>query len=1690
MDSRKRRIEPRPEVHSYIKSSAEIPFDALNFLFFTEKQKKAEDRKILKFCWGTSGPPASNVPEIPSTLSRNNMQERRLLTLLISLLLLLSITTLVSAEENEYYFVANVTSDSNGDFLFNNLHNGDYRLSAVNWSSKMNGMWLTNVTEVTIENGLPAEDLSLEMRKNASIDHEAILSMLNETYIAGKTIGKSGDNKTSTILLTNQYGEYVSNTTSNSEGEFLFSGLRNGQYTVSAVNWSSKMSGMWLTNVTEVTIENGLPAEDISLEMRKNASIDHEAIFSMINTTKISGETIGKSGDSKISDIVLMKKRHISLSNAPHLNVSIVTGYSSYEEELANFTKRINSNADLNITASSYITTKLPDDIDLSDMDIIYIVMVTQSASEFEDTVQAAIDNGALVIGSNTYLPESNYTAPSGYNETSFKALLSEYWSGGSFDDSNFDNLIFFLAQEYYNRTDLTVEEPTGLSRAIYHPAMTDMPVENFTSSAEDYFAWYANRTDGHAFDEAAPTIGITFYSSYYPDDMDPINKLIAGFEEKGANVIPCYGKSGSSVDSYLNYSTQTKVDAVVSFNYRGNYFDLEELGVPVLNAVLNGYMNTSEWENTSTPLPTTNMLRIYGPETDGLIDPIMIGALETFEVDNSTVEKYIGHEEQIQWLVNRTLAQANLVLENESDKKVAIIYYNHGGGKNNIGASYLEVAPSIVNLLNGMADEGYDVDSSLIPNKTELVDLILYQGRNIGTWAPGELEDLVDTGEAVLIPESTYLSWFNELPEERREEVIETWGEPPGDIMVYTDDDGNEFIVLPKISLSDNVILAPQPTRGWLQDNEVLYHDTELAPHHQYIAFYMWLQHEFGAEVMVNMGRHGTVEWLPGKDFCLFSDEWPSIMVGDIPVIYPYVMDGMGEGMQAKRRGNAVIIDHLIPPVISAGLYGNYSLLSSDITYYQTSLTSEESLKEAYLQEIINLTIELELDEQVNMSLAENNETTDDFLEELDDVLTELKSQSMPYGLHVLGEAPTGEALVGMINTMLGDDFSEMVAAYNSSDSAPTDLLSLVLLENVSTTEAQMQVLGTSTSSIEEELNTSINYAQLLGEADEEVQQVLNAMDGEYISPNLGGDPVLRPETLPSGRNFYAFDEQLIPTKEAWDSGKALVDEWLEEYHEENGEYPTKVGYILWAGESTRHEGIMESELLYMMGIKPVWNSDNNEVEDVEVINSSELGRPRIDVIVQISGLYRDTFPMKVELIDKAVRLAYEQEATDECDNYVSQDTDALQATLNETIKNGSLSLDIAQFRVFGPADGAYGTGMANAVDSSDTWDNTSELAELYISKMCYIYGQNIWGQTVSEYIKQQTGQVIDINNSVVFEDNLNGTEAIFHSRSSSTYGSLDTNDFYQYLGGLYNAIKYISGTAPEAYVVNLQDLNDMEIQTLQTYLTNELYARYLNPSWISGMQLSGYEGALEMSQLIENLWGWEALCPDLISDEIWEKVYGTYITDSELSDWLKETNPYAYQSMLASTINTIYEGSWDASDEVLQNLVAEYVKSVVENDVTCCHHTCGNSLLEDYIEGIMSIPGVVDEETAEEYKRLIQEATEPSSQQLDESSSSSSHSSHSTGTATVVNSTSTSTNSGNQTAESGGGYGTSAEQVPGLQSSSQAGDYVEGYEMTTESTQKESDTSSFSGADILGALFVMICLGGIYLGFHKKKN
>ncbi len=458
----------------------------------------------------------------------------------------------------------------------------------------------------------------------------------------------------------------------------------------------------------------------------------------------------------------------------------------------------------------------------------------------------------------------------------------------------------------------------------------------------------------------------------------------------------------------------------------------------------------------------------------------------------------------------------------------------------------------------------------------------------------------------------------------------------------------------------------------------------------------------------------------------------------------------------------------------------------------------------------------------------------------------------------------------------------------------------------------------------------------------------------------------------------------------------------------------------MLWKSETCRLHGVVESEILYFLGVKPVWDN-NDRWKDVELIPSDELGRPRIDVVITTSGCYRDMFGYKFELLEKAVRLAATANDT-EHQNDVKENADSLYQWLIENGYNESEAQTLSTVRIFTNDIGTAGTGLHDTVPASDMWENEDEVADVYISKMSYMYGADVWGVQARD----------------IFEHNLDGIEIGIFSCSSEVAGVLDQG-VDSYLGGLALGSRSVSGKTPDLYITNLRDQNNPTVETLSHFFNRELMTRYFNPRWTTGMMEHDYTGANNMNEFVERFWRWNVEVPDLVTDDMWNQTYNTYVQDPEMQNFFDSNNPYAYQSitarMLEATRKLDAEGNpyWDASDEVIQDLVKEYVESVVENGVTCCHHTCGNPLLDEYVQGLLSVAGV-SEQDADMYRRMMDETT--------------------------------------QRAASGKGVG----------------DYVEGYEMQDESTQSaDTGPMSFSGSDIMGALIVLLIVGAIYVGFRK---
>jgi cobaltochelatase CobN len=1334
--------------------------------------------------------------------------------------------------------------------------------------------------------------------------------------------------------------------------------------------------------------------------------------------------------------------------------------------------------------AQSYPNVTLPDDLDMSDQDVIFINHISQPAVEhINSAVHVAKGNGAYVITTQF----TDVYAFSNVNLTDHP-YIEQYIDNPC--QENYQRFLIYLGNRFGDFNG-GIEQPILISNfAIYHPD-SDAIFED----RGEYLDWYGNNTAEHQYDPEKSTIGIAFHKSHYvKHDLKVEDLLIRKIEERDCNVIPVFCSHQYNFKDFFMSDGVTIVDSIITCNYRMNWANFTEgvedaklIDVTWLQGINLYSITPDEWNETVYGVPSSMYpYEIAQAEMDGIIEPIVIsGKVTDLEGD----KHYEPIDYQVEWRVDRAIAWAKLHRMENSEKKIVIPFYSEGGGKANPGADidyYLDVPASLENLLHAMDDRGYNLGTEPLPNKTEIAGLI-QEASNVGTWAPGVLEERVNSGNAILIHEHEYLEWFNELPEDKQNDVIERFGPPPGEIMVYENDTGR-YVVIPKIQLG-NILILPHPTWGFLQNDTTLYYDGAIPPHHEYIAFYFWLNREYEADAIFTIFTQ--ISLMPGKIIGLSRNDWGGILIDDMPHIHTLKVD-MDSGLRNKRRANAVIVDYITPPIVASGLYENLTMLQQKISLYREA--DNEALEARYRDEIIDCCRNSSIDYDLGVNLTEvANDTAvfEVFLLQLSDYLGELKGEYMPYGSHILGEPPVGGRLVAMVKSMLGDDFEIHVAAVNSSENATTLLLTDCLLNGMTPSEAQDKTLGLTTDWITEDLNLAMEYAGTIDACTIEIPRVLDAFEGKYIPPGPGdSDPVRNPDVLPTGRNTYSFDERIIPTEAAWDIGVNITDQLLAQRLDENGEYPRKIAFVLWSSETSRHQGAMESEILYLLGVKPIWDK-RDRPSNLELIPSDELGRPRIDVLIITSGTYRQMWQKKIHMIDRAVRLAAQDNGT-AYPNYVRENSESIKIQLVVNGYNESMADTLSMARVFSEAIGTTTPNLQFAIPASNTWENDTKLADLYISRESYIYGEDTWGEH----------HLPDL-----FEDNLRDVEAGVFSRSSNNYGIMDHPMVASYFGGLGLAVRSLTGETPDMYINNLRAPDDPKVETLSHFMNRELRTRYFNPEWIKGMMEHGYDGTRYMAQFADDLWMWDVVMPDLVTDAMWRDAYDVYVGDKYdlgTKEYFESNNPYAYQSITAQMLEAVRKGYWDASHDVIESLAKEYVESVAENGATCCHHTCGNPLLDEYISGIISAPGVVSSETASKYRKTMDEVTDggdmsASSQPADTGSSGSGGGTYPPDwfdktdetEDTVQQSRSSSSSTANETIAEGG-VGTDVSQpVESVKEpeSSKPSDYVEGQEMEVEKQENSSSRFSFSGAPMIGMILVIALMIIIYWGYRRRR-
>ncbi|MEN3113175.1 cobaltochelatase subunit CobN [Uliginosibacterium paludis] len=1010
------------------------------------------------------------------------------------------------------------------------------------------------------------------------------------------------------------------------------------------------------------------------------------------------------------------------------------------------------------------------------------------------------------------------------------------------------------------------------------------------------------------------PVIGIAIHQGYVSAvDGGFVDTLIAEVEARGARALAFYTPVMGE-DLFLKMAApggRRLVDVLVTsqilYDATGRKAEFERLGVPVMQAIPYRRGDAADWRADPQGMRLIDLpFYLVQSEIAGSMDPMVASAVEK---GSGKVEPILP---QIRSMASKAVNLAKLRRIPNADKHVVVMYYNYPPGEKNLSASFMNLPKSLEGTLAAMKAAGYRTEA---PDEAALTrDL----GQLLaGFYRDGQLQVLLDKGLAAWLPMAEYRRWFATLPADLRNEVTKRWGEPEQSSM-SANIKGEAGFVIPRLQLG-NVVLMPVPPRGERKEDQeaALYHATGAAVNHFYLAAYLWARSH--RDALVHYGTHGTQEWTPGKERGLSVEDQAMVVLGDIPVVYPYIVDDVGEAIQAKRRGRATIVSHQTPSFRPAGLHTDLNAMHEQLHVWLQQ--DEGGVKEALQRDLLRTGEKLHLFEDMGWTRARASAEFPAWIDALHLHLHALASQLQPYGLHSFGQNKSDELRLYTVMTMLGNDFYKRIEPEEPQELFALDYEKLATTKPFALLRHHL-VEGAPASEVKDAaLRADIERAKQLWaslDAYPEISGLLAGLNGEFLPTNTGGDPVRNPESLPTGRNLYGFDPSKIPTRAAWEAGQLATEAMLTEYRQRHGRYPQKLAYSLWSVETMRHSGVLEAQAMAALGVRPKWDQ-GGRLNGVELIPAAELKRPRVDVVLSATGLYRDHFPNAMKWLAEAVKLAAAQK---EPDNAVRKSSEAIrQALAGKGLSAAQLDA-MADTRIFSNASGGYGTGLNDATLASDSFANKGreadeKLANLYLSRMQYAYGpdEKSWGQKLE-----------GVN---LYAENLKGVEAALLARSSNLYGMLTTDDPFQYLGGIGLAVRHLTGKAPELLISNLRDPRNARTETAAGFLATELRTRNFHPGWIKGMQAEGYSGALNMLDSINNFWGWAATSPEIVRDDQWQEFADVYVRDKyklDLDRWFEKNAPQAQAQMIERMLEAARKDYWKADEATLSTLARRY--------------------------------------------------------------------------------------------------------------------------------------------------------------------
>ncbi|TGG93872.1 cobaltochelatase subunit CobN [Natronospirillum operosum] len=1065
------------------------------------------------------------------------------------------------------------------------------------------------------------------------------------------------------------------------------------------------------------------------------------------------------------------------------------------------------------------------------------------------------------------------------------------------------------------------------------------------------------------------PVALILFYRSHFQGaNTAVVDALLAALEQQG--LAPLAAAITSLKEDHCRAEVNAlleQTDAAVVLNTTGfaiNRVPARELGntlgeeaavlagQPAVLQVILASSSAEDWEEQPGGLRSRDVaMQVVLPEMDGRVITRAVGFKTEDRYSERCQAPVIRHAPQpdrvafVAALARRFCA---LRRKPNHEKRLALVLANYPTSEGRLGNGVgLDTPESTVRILHALAEAGYPL-ADMPADGAELIAAL--QGAVTNDTDTRPLRPCWQSLDL-----ATYRHWFDQLPAENRAAVLRRWGEPEADPACR-----QGRLMLSGIRLGETFV-GIQPARGYDIDLVTSYHDADLVPPHNYLAFYFWLRHEYGIDAVIHVGKHGNLEWLPGKGTALSAQCWPDIILGPLPHFYPFIVNDPGEGAQAKRRAQAVIIDHLMPPMTRAESYGDLAELEGLVDEYYQAVgmdpRREEWLRTAIFEQLRRTGLDRELTGIEDPASAD--EAT--LLNELDAYLCDIKEAQIRQGLHILGALPETERLADTLVALLrlprgqapeqqgllhnlahdlhltdadGNAFNPLDAGATPWQGARPVRLAAQdrsLWRTAADTRERLELLARQLmldhvladgdlAALAAELPATARLCRfarqtllpvLQQSATLELQSLLDGLAGRFVLPGPSGAPSRgRLDTLPTGRNFYTVDSRAIPSPAAWALGQQSARALIERHLQDHGDFPQRLGLSVWGTATMRTGGDDIAQALALMGVRPIWAPGSNRVMDIEVVPSMLLDYPRVDVTLRVSGFFRDAFPNVIRLYDQAVQALaeYEEPGTG---NLIRTHVQARQAELQEEGLSAQAAFRQASYRVFGSRPGTYGTGLNNQLDSR-RWQTRDDLANTWLGT-----GHHAYGQTPGDGVPARAD----------LEYQMTRLDAVLQNQDNREHDILDSDPYFQFQGGMAAAVQALSGRQPTIYHADHANPASPRIRTLKEELNRVIRSRVLNPKWIHAMHEHGYKGAFEMAVTVDLLFGYDATT-GLVDDHQYAQVTDALALDPDNQAFMRQANPKALEDMAERLLEAAQRGLWQnpgAHADALRDLLLE---------------------------------------------------------------------------------------------------------------------------------------------------------------------